>query len=78
MLYIEALSGINHKIFSAHVDDYIPDFTDCKILEIQADGHEKEKIESLFPNLPRYTGAVVQYHGEFARFIFENIRGGIL
>lgn len=41
--------------------------------EVQADEHELEVLLAHFQNLPRCNNRVQRWHGEFARFIVNNL-----
>jgi hypothetical protein len=44
-----------------------------KVVEVQADGGELEYIKRAFTNLPCSIKAVVQWKGELAQFIYDNL-----
>lgn len=41
-------------------------------LEVQADGHELQRILDSFENIPRSRKPVMVWSGDFARFILRN------
>lgn len=43
------------------------------IVEIQADGDELEYIQSKFTNIPMSTNRVINWYGDIAKFITNNM-----
>lgn len=41
---------------------------------LQADGHELDEIRSQFSGIPMTTNRIVNWTGEIARFIFDNLK----
>lgn len=81
MLTITTCDGVE---FDWHINEKFPDIysdndhpglrhgRDANVISIQADGHELEYISLRFQNIP-YCGRICIWHGEYAKFIFENL-----
>ena len=42
------------------------------VIEVQLDGHELQRAEELFSNLPQSRNRVVRWFGDHAKFIIAN------
>ena len=58
----------------SRIPSHFPDLTE--VVSVAADGHELEKVEMEFQNIPNVSGRRVKtWVGETAQFIYANWRG---
>jgi hypothetical protein len=75
----------DNQEFTWHVGEKVPEIWQAKenvfprppkreVVEIQADGHELERVIETCTNIPLTHGRVVRWFGDHAKFIFHNLK----
>lgn len=71
MLTVTLKSG---NVLNRHIGESLPSLVNEEILQIQADGDEKDAVNSVFPMLTPWNVRVAIFTQPFAELVYRNLR----